>query len=68
MEGSAAMAQQPLGISDIGIYLPRPEIEIETIVKERGRLDPELDKQLRRACETTGQRKMRFPEAQATAV
>lgn len=57
------MAQQPLGISDIGIYLPRPEIEIETIVRERGNRDPELGKQLRRAQETTGQRKMRFPEA-----
>lgn len=56
------MAHQPLGISDIGIYLPRPEIEIETIVRERGSRDPELEKKLRRAWETTGQRKMRFPE------
>lgn len=57
------MAQQRIGISDIAIFLPRPEIDIDTIVGERGRLDGELGKQMRRAIETTGQNRMRFPEA-----
>ena len=57
------MAQQSVGISDIGIYVPRPEIEIDSIIEERIKLDPGLERHLRRARETTGQRKMRFPEA-----
>ena len=57
------MAQQRIGISDIAIFLPRPEIDIDTIVGERGRLDGELGKRMRRAIETTGQNRMRFPEA-----
>jgi hydroxymethylglutaryl-CoA synthase len=57
------MALQSVGISDIGLYVPRPEIEIETILGERIRREPGLEKRLRRAWETTGQRKMRYPEA-----
>ena len=57
------MAQQRIGISDIAIFLPRPEIDIDAIVGERGRLDGELEKRMRRAIETTGQDRMRFPEA-----
>jgi hydroxymethylglutaryl-CoA synthase len=56
------MTRQALGISDIGIYVPRPEIEIETIVRERGRGDPGLERHLKRAVETTGQRRLRFPD------
>jgi len=56
------MAHPSVGIGDIGLYVPRPEIEIETIVEERSRSEPETEKQLRRAWETTGQRKMRYPE------
>jgi hydroxymethylglutaryl-CoA synthase len=57
------MARQSVGISDIGIYVPGPEIEIQAIVEERGRREPELGRHLRRAWETTGQMRMRFPEA-----
>jgi hydroxymethylglutaryl-CoA synthase len=56
------MAHQSVGIGDIGLYVPRPEIEIETIVDERSRREPEIEKHMRRAWETTGQRKMRYPE------
>ncbi len=57
------MAQKSVGISDIGMYVPGPEIGIETIVDERSRREPELERHFRRAWETTGQLKLRFPEA-----
>jgi len=57
------MPSTAVGISDIGLYLPSPEIEIQTIVDERSQRDPRLEKHLRRAQETTGQRRMRYPEA-----
>jgi len=55
------MPELPVGISDIRLYVPSPQIEIDTIVRERIRLRPELEKSLTRACDTTGQKRMRFP-------
>jgi hydroxymethylglutaryl-CoA synthase len=62
------MEEIRVGISDIGLFVPRPEIAIATIVKERSGRDPELGKRLNRALETTGQRKIRFPECREDAV
>ncbi len=56
------MSELPVGISDLCLYVPRPEIDIATIIEMRGKGKPELIKRLARACETTGQKKMRFPE------
>ena len=56
------MADQSVGISDIGLYVPGPEIEIQTIVDERSRREPGIEKHMRRAQATTGQRKMRYTD------
>ena len=56
------MAHRSLGIGDIGVYVPAPEIGVETIVEERIRREPGIETQLRRAWETTGQKRMRYTE------
>lgn len=56
------MSPQKVGISDIALYVPRPQIALEAIVKERIRKQPELDRPLPRALDTTGQVTLRFPE------
>ncbi|MGO9310442.1 MAG: hydroxymethylglutaryl-CoA synthase family protein [Spirochaetia bacterium] len=50
------------GISDIGLYVPPPSIDLETLVKRRVHLNPRLDRHLERACRVTGQKAIRFPE------
>jgi hydroxymethylglutaryl-CoA synthase len=52
-----------IGISDIALYLPRPLIDTDTLVRERVSRAPELEEALWRAVRTTGQRSIRFPEA-----
>ena len=51
-----------VGISDIGMYLPRPAIDLDTLVQRRVRLNPRLDRHFERACRVTGQKAIRFPE------
>jgi hydroxymethylglutaryl-CoA synthase len=51
-----------VGISDIGIYIPPPAMAIESLVQCRVRQNPRLERHLERACRTTGQRVIRFPE------
>jgi hydroxymethylglutaryl-CoA synthase len=51
-----------VGISDIGLYVPQPRIELDTLVKRRVLLNPRLDRHLERACRVTGQKALRFPE------
>ena len=51
-----------VGISDIGVYLPQPAINLDTLVQRRVRLNPRLDRHLERACRVTGQKAIRFPE------
>ena len=52
----------PVGISDIGIYIPPPAMAIETLVEHRVRQNPRMDRHLERACRVTGQKAIRFPE------
>ena len=58
------MKMTPIGISDIAIYLPKPCISLEAIVRKRenGKTDPRVAKTIRRAMEYTGQESMRFPD------
>ncbi|MGA2381124.1 MAG: hydroxymethylglutaryl-CoA synthase [Spirochaetia bacterium] len=51
-----------VGISDIGLYVPQPAIDLENLVERRVRLNPRLDRHLKRACRVTGQKAIRFPE------
>jgi hydroxymethylglutaryl-CoA synthase len=51
-----------VGISDIGLYVPQPVIDLENLVERRVRLNPRLDRHLERACRVTGQKAIRFPE------
>ena len=56
------MSEHPIGISDISLYVPHPEIDISTITKERIQKKPDLEKSLLRATGTAGQTNLRFPE------
>ncbi len=51
-----------VGISDIGLYVPPPVIDLENLVQRRVRLNPRLVRHLERACRVTGQKAIRFPE------
>src|SRR5271157_5017099 len=51
-----------VGISGIGLYVPPPSIDLETLVKRRVHLNPRLVRHLERACRVTGQKAIRFPE------
>jgi hydroxymethylglutaryl-CoA synthase len=55
------MKEHKIGISDMQIYLPAPKIDLNTLVDERVREVPKLQRHLERACRTTGQRSIRFP-------
>jgi hydroxymethylglutaryl-CoA synthase len=52
----------PVGISDIGLYVPQPSISLDTVVQKRVGHNPRLDRHLERACRVTGQKAIRFPE------
>ncbi len=54
--------ERPVGISDLSLYLPRPHIELNSLVEYRIQSNPSLERRLRRALSTTGQIDMRFPE------
>jgi hydroxymethylglutaryl-CoA synthase len=51
-----------IGISDIGLYIPSPQIDIDTIIERRTAMNPGLVRHLDRARKTTGQKAIRFPE------
>jgi len=53
---------QVIGISDIGIYLPRPTMDLERLVAARVASNPRLARHLERALRTTGQKAIRFPD------
>jgi hydroxymethylglutaryl-CoA synthase len=55
-------ASRPIGISDIGLYLPSPTIDVDTVVARRVLEDPRMGRHFERALRVTGQRAMRFPE------
>jgi hydroxymethylglutaryl-CoA synthase len=51
-----------IGISDIGVHLPRPAIDLRKVVDKRVTEQPQLAKHMQRAMQTTGQKAIRFPE------
>ncbi len=51
-----------VGISDIRVYLPRPVIDLEELVRKRVAEHPRLARHMARALATTGQKSIRFPE------
>jgi hydroxymethylglutaryl-CoA synthase len=55
-------ASASIGINDINLHLPSPRIALGTLVERRVLDNPRLERHLERACRTTGQRAIRFPE------
>jgi hydroxymethylglutaryl-CoA synthase len=51
-----------VGISDINIYIPSPALSLETLVRQRVRQNPRMERHMERACRVTGQKVIRFPE------
>jgi hydroxymethylglutaryl-CoA synthase len=51
-----------VGISDMGIYVPPPEMDVEALVERRVRDNPMLERHLQRAGRVTGQTAFRFPD------
>ncbi len=52
-----------VGISDIGIYVPPPMIDLQEIVARRVSENPRMQRHLERAWRVTGQKAIRFPES-----
>ncbi len=57
------MRNDSVGISDIGLYVPAPEIDLKEIVARRVVENPRMERHLERAVRVTGQKAIRFPEA-----
>ena len=55
------MVETSVGISDLFLYVPSPRISLETLIDHRIRENPSLERRLRRAVDTTGQRAVRYP-------
>ncbi len=56
------MAELPVGIADLSVYIPSPQISLKTIAERRIAQDPEFERRLRRAISVTGQESIRFPD------
>jgi len=54
--------ERTVGISDMGMYVPPPQMDVEALVERRVRENPQLDRHLQRAGRVTGQTAFRFPE------
>ncbi|TVR72941.1 MAG: hypothetical protein EA427_02720 [Spirochaetaceae bacterium] len=57
------MNTQPVGISDMALFIPEPRIDLTTILSHRAAEDPSFERRLRRAIESTGQVAVRFPRS-----
>jgi len=55
------MNKGTVGLNDISIYVPQPEVDLESLARRRVKESPDLERHLKRARETTGQRRFRFP-------
>lgn len=55
------MKTSSIGIGDISIHIPEPEIQLSTLVEQRLQENATLERHLSRALRTTGQVAMRFP-------
>ena len=56
------MNQMKIGIGDIGLYVPDPRMDMDTLMKSRALTHPQLIRVMNRAIEKTGQVSFRFPE------
>ena len=52
----------PVGIGDIAFFIPPLRIDLETLVTERVKTQPDIARRLQKAVETTGQKAIRFPQ------
>jgi len=55
------MNKNTIGISDIKLYIPEPNMNLDRLIKERVAENPKLERHLARAVNTTGQESIRFP-------
>ena len=51
-----------VGISDMNLYVPNLQMDLERIVERRAQEDPSLRRHFERAIRVTGQKSIRFPE------
>jgi len=56
------MENVSVGISDLEIYVPGPEMDLDRLYAHRIAQDPSFARRLRRAIDSTGQKSFRFPE------
>jgi len=56
------MSQTKIGIGDIGLYLPDPEMDMNNLIRSRSETHPQLIRIMKRAINHTGQKSFRFPE------
>jgi len=56
------MNHSKIGIGDIGLYLPDPEMSMQQLMDSRSISHPQLLRSMNRAIEHTGQLSFRFPE------
>ena len=56
------MSETRVGIDDLSLYIPAPKIDLDRLVERRGQEEPKLERRLKRALQTTGQKAIRFPE------
>jgi len=54
------MDKDVIGLSDIALHIPEPYIKLDTLVAERVKEDPQLEKHLDRAIKVTGQKGLHF--------
>ncbi|MCD6343773.1 MAG: hydroxymethylglutaryl-CoA synthase [Spirochaetaceae bacterium] len=56
------MSHTAIGIGDIALYLPDPNMNMQTLMESRSKSNPQLVRIMNRAIEHTGQLSFRFPE------
>ncbi len=56
------MTDPAVGIGDLAVYIPEPCMKLDTLVEYRVNGDAKMERRLRRAVESTGQRSMRYPQ------
>ncbi|VDA99748.1 Hydroxymethylglutaryl-CoA synthase [Olavius algarvensis spirochete endosymbiont] len=55
------MSETKIGIGDIGIYVPKLQMDVNSLIEARAQAQPQLNRVMRRAAKKTGQVSFRFP-------
>jgi len=55
------MNETKVGIGDIGIYVPRLQMSVDSLLESRAHTQPQLNRLMKRAAKKTGQISFRFP-------